>query len=161
MHNKTDKTQSDSKKISLKSLQTESGLAIKYLMLHKKKEYVDTIDDLAKKIAKLVEQGKLLNNIVHSLEQSLDVVYTQSLAGYKENLALAKFQARNTSADTLAGKNFKEHVNALDKNLKMSLNEIKEGIIKDVLVQASAKYDAQLGDFDFVNYKSSSNPPSM
>lgn len=141
------------KENSLDLLGIKTVALMKLLMLYKKALYDDAIDALGKMCANLMENGMALSKIIDRIESSIKDSHTSAVEGLTAPLGLAKFQLKGTNPASLGAATIKEYVTALERNQKMSLSDVQEAIRTDILARASNKYGADLGDFDFLNYK--------
>lgn len=128
--------------------------ALKILMLRNQQGYINEINKLADICAQLLKQGAPIDSVVQAIKSGMATSYQQALDKVTSEIGLGQFQLNHTKPQTVAGQNLEKHVKSMRRYKETPLIDIMEAVITDTLVQASAKFDADLGDFDFLNFKS-------
>ncbi|WP_065236099.1 hypothetical protein [Legionella parisiensis] len=128
--------------------------AMKILMLRNQQGYINEINQLAEICAQLLKQGTPVDSVAQAIKSGIAASYQQALDKVTSEIGLGQFQLNRTNPQTVAGQNLEKQVKSMRRYKETPLIDIIEGVITDTLVQASAKFDADLGDFDFLNVKS-------
>lgn len=128
--------------------------AMKILMLRNQQGYINEINKLADICAQLLKQGTPIESVLQAIKSGMAASYQQALDKVTSEIGLGQFQLNHTNPQTISGKNLEKHVNSMRRYKETPLIDIMEAVITDTLVQASAKFDADLGDIDFLNFKS-------
>ncbi|KTD72621.1 hypothetical protein [Legionella tucsonensis] len=128
--------------------------AMKILMLRNQQSYINEINKLADICAQLLKQGTSVDSVVQAIKSGIADSYQQTLDKVTSEIGLGQFQLNHTNPQTVAGQSLEKHVKSMRRYKETPLIDIMEAITTDTLVQASAKFDADLGDIDFLNFKS-------
>ncbi|QLZ68186.1 hypothetical protein FOLKNPGA_00964 [Legionella sp. PC1000] len=128
--------------------------AMKILMLRKQQGYINEINQLADICAQLLKQGTPVDSVVKAIKSGMATSYQQALDKVTSEIGLGQFQLNHTNPQTVAGQNLEKHVKSMRRYKETPLIDIMEAVTTDTLVQASAKFGADLGDIDFLNFKS-------
>ena len=129
--------------------------AMKILMLRNQQSYLNEIDRLATICAQLLKQGSTVDTLVQTMKSSMTACYQDALNKVTSEIGLGQFQLNRTNPQTVAGQNLEKRIKSMRRYKdEMPLTDIMEAVITDTLVQASAKFGADLGDFDFLSCSS-------
>ncbi len=135
-------------------IKSTAASAMNILMLRRQQGYLNEINQLADLCAQLLKQGTPVDSVVQAIKSGITASYQQALDKVTREIGLGQFQLTHTNPQTVAGQNLEKHVKSMRRYKETPLAEIIEAVITDTLVQSSAKFGADLGDFDFLNCKS-------
>lgn len=124
--------------------------AMKILMLRNQQAYLDELNELANMCAQLLKQGATVDSLVETIKSSMTTSYQDTLNKVTSEIGLGQFQLNHTNPQTIAGQNLEKRIKSMRRFKETPLTDIIEAVITDTLVQASAKFGADLGDFDFL-----------
>ncbi|PWY55019.1 hypothetical protein DGG96_13995 [Legionella qingyii] len=128
--------------------------SMKILMLRNQQGYLNEINELANICAQLLKQGSTVVSLVQTIKSSMTASYQDALNKITSEIGLGQFQLNHTNPQTIAGQNLEKRLKSMRRYKETPLTDIIEAVITDTLVQASAKFGAALGDFDFLNCQS-------
>ncbi|KTC78827.1 hypothetical protein [Legionella cherrii] len=139
--------------VDLPLIQSTAASAMKILMLGNQPGYINEINQLADACAQILEQGSTVDLVVQAIQSGMSASHQQALDKITSEIGLGQFQLNHSNRLTLAGQNLEKRVRCMRHYKETPLAELIEAVTTDTLVQASARFGANLGDFDFLNCK--------
>ncbi|CAM2949444.1 Uncharacterised protein [Legionella steigerwaltii] len=143
----------DARVADLPQVQSTAASAMKILMLGNQQSYINEIKKLAALCAQLLKKDSTVDSVVHAIKSGTTASYQQALDKLTSEIGLGQFQLDHSNPQTLAGQNLEKRVKTMRRYKATPLAEIMEAVITDTLVQACARFGADIGDFDFINCK--------
>ena len=137
--------------IDLPQVKSAAVSAMRLLMLGNQQGYINEIYRLADFCAQLLNQGAPINTVVNVIKFGMANSYQQALDKVTSEIGLGQFQLTHSNPQTLAGQNLQKRVNTMRHYKDTPFAEITEAVITDSFVQASARFGADIGNFDFIN----------